>query len=368
MADAALGAAASQPPARAKVAAAFAAVYLLWGSTYLAIRFAIETTPPLLMAGVRFLVAGAVLYALVRARGAVKPTRSNWVAALIVGGLLLTLGNGSVVWAEQFVPSGIAALLVATVPLWMVLFDWLRPGGRRPGAMVIAGIALGLAGLVLLVQPGSLGGQAVNPIGAATLVAASIAWASGSIYSTRAKLPSSPLLATAMEMLAGGALLLIAGALTGEAIGFDPSAVSQHSGLAIVYLVIFGSLVGFSAYVWLLRVASPSSVSTYAYVNPVVAVILGWALAGEPLTARTLLAAGVIIGAVVLITVGRTAKSDASGSAVPGEAREVEAGRSSGEGGEPRGRGRGSEPVGPGGPRVAKRPKGLRGNAKVRRK
>lgn len=295
------------PPARSRVIAAFAAVYLLWGSTYLAIRFAIETMPPLVMAGVRFLVAGTVLYTLVRARGAAKPTRANWLAALIVGGLLLACGNGSVVWAEQLVPSGITALLVATVPLWMVLFDWLRPGGRRPRAMVIAGIALGLVGLVLLVQPSSFGGRAVNPVGAATLVVASIAWAAGSIYSKHSKLPPSPLLATAMEMLAGGALLVVVGSLSGEVAAFDPSAVSLRSGLALGYLVIFGSLVGFSAYVWLLRVASPSSVSTYAYVNPVVAVILGWALAGESLTLRTLLAAGVIIGAVVLITLGRSA-------------------------------------------------------------
>jgi drug/metabolite transporter (DMT)-like permease len=313
VADALLSAAPSTQPARSRVIAAFAAVYLLWGSTYLAIRFAIDTIPPLAMAGVRFLVAGAVLYALVRARGAAKPTRANWVAALIVGGLLLACGNGSVVWAEQLVPSGIAALLVATVALWMVLMDWLRPGGRRPGALVIAGIALGLGGLVLLVQPSSFGGQAVNPVGAATLVVASIAWAAGSIYSTRAKLPSSPLLATAMEMLAGGALLVIAGALTGEVTSFDPDAVSLRSGLALLYLVIFGSLVGFSAYVWLLRVASPSSVSTYAYVNPVVAVILGWALAGEELTIRTILAAGVIVGAVVLITLGRSAKGSGGG-------------------------------------------------------
>lgn len=313
MADAALSSAPARRPARSMVVTAFAAVYLLWGSTYLAIRFAIETMPPLIMAGARFLVAGTVLYTLVRARGAAKPTRANWVAALIVGGLLLACGNGSVVWAEQLVPSGIAALIVATVALWMVLFDWLRPGGRRPGAMVMAGIGLGLGGVVLLVQPSSFGGQAVNPIGAATLVAASIAWAAGSIYSTRSKLPSSPLLATAMEMLAGGALLMIVGTLTGEVTSFDPSAVSLRSGLALLYLVIFGSLVGFSAYVWLLRVASPSSVSTYAYVNPVVAVILGWALAGESLTLRTILAAGVIIGAVVLITLGRSASGSGGG-------------------------------------------------------
>lgn len=313
MTDAFPSRAPSTAPARSRVVVAFAAVYLLWGSTYLAIRFAIETMPPLLMAGARFLVAGTVLYAVVRSRGAAKPTRANWSAALIVGGLLLACGNGTVVWAEQLVPSGIAALLVATVALWMVLFEWLRPGGRRPGAAVVAGIALGLCGVVLLVQPSSFGGQAVNPIGAAALVAASVAWAAGSIYSKHAKLPSSPLLATAMEMLAGGALLMLVGSLTGEMTSFDPGAISLHSALALLYLVIFGSLIGFSAYIWLLRVASPSRVSTYAYVNPVVAVFLGWALADEPLTARTLLAAGVIVGAVVLITLGRSGKKGEGG-------------------------------------------------------
>ena len=297
-----------------KVAAAFAAIYLLWGSTYLAIRFAIETTPPLLMAGARFLIAGTVLYAWVRARGAPRPTWQHWIAASTVGGLLLLCGNGSVVWAEQDVPSGIAALLVATVPLWMVLFDWLRPGGTRPGGTVIAGIALGFGGLVLLVQPGSFGGRAVDPIGAATLTAGSIAWAAGSIYSTRARLPA-PLVATAMEMLAGGALLIIVGAIGGEFAGFDPRAVSPRSAGALLYLVVFGSLIGFSAYIWLLGVVSPSRVSTHAYVNPIVAVMLGWALAGEPLTARTILAAMVIIGAVVLITMGGTR---------PAEEREAE--------------------------------------------
>jgi drug/metabolite transporter (DMT)-like permease len=293
-------------PSRAKVGTAFAAVYLIWGSTYLAIRFAIETIPPFLMAGARFLIAGALLFVWVRSRGAPKPTRSQWIAALVVGGLLLAGGNGGVVWAEQRVPSGITALLVATVPLWMVLLDWLRPGGARPGPGVVGGIVLGLGGIALLIQPGSfMAGSAVDPIGAAVLGLAALSWAVGSLYSRHAKLPSMPLLATSMEMLAGGALLVVMGLATGEASDVVPSAISGRSATALLYLVIFGSLVGFTAYVWLLRVASPARVSTYAYVNPVVAVILGWAFASEPLTARTLVAAAIIVGAVALITIGR---------------------------------------------------------------
>lgn len=294
---------------RAKLVAAFAAVYVIWGSTYLAIRFAIETIPPFFMAGARFLIAGGVLYAWVRLRGAERPTRAQWGAATIVGGLLLLGGNGAVVWAEQYVPSGLASLLVATVPVWMVLLDWARAGGTRPSAVVLAGVALGLGGLVLLVDPRSLAsGSAADPIGAAVLVLGSLAWAVGSLYSKRAKMPTVPLLATGMQMLAGGALLVLAGLLTGEVARFAPHAVSARSVSALMYLVVFGSLVGFTAYIWLLRVATPAQVSTYAYVNPVVAVFLGWALAGEPLTPRTLLAAAVIVGAVVLVTAGRAVK------------------------------------------------------------
>lgn len=305
---------------RVKVVAAFASIYLIWGSTFLAIRFAIETIPPLLMIGVRFLVAGMVLYIWVRARGAERPTRAHWISATIVGALLLLCGNGAVAWAEQHVPSGIAALLVATMPLWMVLLDWLRPGGTRPSATMITGVALGLAGLALLLDPGArgggvggAGGQAVDAVGAATLVAGSLAWAAGSLYSARARLPSTPLLATAMQMLAGGVLCLILGALMGEATAFDVHAVSPRSALALLYLIVFGSLIGFTSYIWLLRAVHPARVSTYAYVNPVVAVILGWALADEPLSSRTVVAAGIIIGAVALITVGRSAMGRGKG-------------------------------------------------------
>lgn len=303
MADAASRASAP----RAKVIAAFAAVYLIWGSTYLAIRVGVETIPPFLMAGIRFLIAGGVLYLVVsaRERDRPRPTRANWGAAFAVGALLLLGGNGLVVWAEQRVPSGITSLLVATVPLWMVLLDWMRPRGTRPPVVVMLGIAVGLAGLVLLVDPRSGGGAGVDRVGAAVLIVGSLSWAAGSLYSKRARLPASPLLATAMEMLGGGALLIVAGVATGEVGRFAPHAVSVRSALALLYLVAFGSLVGFTAYVWLLRVATPSAVSTYAYVNPVVAVFLGWLILSEPLTHRTLMAAGVIVAAVALITAGQ---------------------------------------------------------------
>jgi drug/metabolite transporter (DMT)-like permease len=293
-------------PPRWQVATAFAAIYLIWGSTYLAIRIAIETFPPFLMAGIRFLIAGAILYPWSKLHGAPQPSRAHWLAATVVGGLLLLGGNGGVVWAEQHVPSGLTALLIGTVPLWMVLLDWLRRNGVKPSNSVIVGLMLGFVGITLLIGPGKIaGGRQVDLVGAAVLILASLSWATGSLYSRRAQLPASPLLATAMEMLAGGALLFVAGLLAGEWTRFNLSALSLRSWLALGYLIVFGALVGFTAYIWLLRVSTPAHVSTYAYVNPVVAIFLGWAFAGEPLTARTLLAAAVIVAAVVIITTYR---------------------------------------------------------------
>ena len=296
---------------RAQVLAAFAAVYVVWGSTYLAIRFAIETLPPFLMAGTRFLASGAALYAWTRARGAPRPTRLHWRETAVVGAFLLVGGNGGVAWAEQRVPSGLAALLVATVPLWMVLLEWWRSGGVKPGWRTWAGIATGFLGLGILVGPAELlGGGAADGVGAAALVAASVLWAVGSVYSRRAALPESPLQATGMEMLAGGAMLVLVGSAAGEWGRLDPGAVSGRSLLALAYLVVFGSGVGFTAYVWLLKHVEVAKVSTYAYVNPVVAVFLGWLLAGEAVTARTLAAAAVIVVAVAFITSSRKSGSD----------------------------------------------------------
>ena len=294
-------------PKRWQLVLAFASVYLIWGSTYLAIKFAIETIPPFFMAGVRFLISGAILYTWARLRGAPRPTRIYWKTASIVGILLLLGGNGGVVWAEQRVPSGVAALIVAIVPVWIAIMEWLHPGGRRPGWQVTAGLASGTMGLLLLASPGeSALGARVDLIGAGALVIATLCWATGSIKAKHSPLPDSPLLATGMEMLAGGAALMLMGLITGEAGQVNFGAMSEKSLLALLYLTTFGSLVGFTAYVWLLKVGSPTRAATYAYVNPVVAVFLGWLFANEPITPRTILAALVIVGGVVLITSAKT--------------------------------------------------------------
>jgi drug/metabolite transporter (DMT)-like permease len=287
------------------VIAAFASLYVIWGSTYLAIRIAIETLPPFLMAGTRFLAAGAILYAVARSRGAPRPTRAHWRSAAIIGFLLLMWSNGSVVWAETRVPSGITSLLVTTVPLFMVLIHWMRRDGERPRLGVAAGIVLGLAGVAFLVEPGT-GGERLDPLGALVLCIAPIAWAWGSIWSRHADLPESPILAIGMEMLAGGALLLVLGLLVGESAQVHVAAISARSVAAWAYLTVFGALVGFTAYLWLLQVSTPAKVSTYAFVNPVVAVFLGWAFANETVTPRTLIAAAAIVGAVALITLTRS--------------------------------------------------------------
>jgi drug/metabolite transporter (DMT)-like permease len=289
----------------AMVWAALGTVYMVWGSTYLAIRVAIDTIPPFLMAGVRFLVAGAVLYAVAIGRGereADRPGPREWRAAAVAGILLLVCGNGAVVWAEQHVDTGPTSLIIATVPLWMVLIAGLvlREGvsGRE-----ILGIILGLAGLVVLVGVPGEGG--LHAAGAALLLVASLSWASGSMYSRRAPLPRRPLVSTAMQMLVGGAGLAVLGGLTGELAELELSRVTLASALGLVYLIVFGSLVAFSAYVWLLQNARTSLVSTYAYVNPVVAVFLGWAILDEPITAATVMAGAVIVAAVALIVTGR---------------------------------------------------------------
>ncbi len=286
--------------------AAFSAIYLIWGSTYLAIRYAIETIPPLLMAAGRFLAAGTAVYLWARWRGAPRPDRAGWLAAALVGGLLLLGGNGGVVWSEQHVPSGLAALLVSTVPLWMVLLDWARRDGSRPQVQTVVGIAAGFAGVGLLVEPSAgLSAGRVPWLPALVLIGASLSWSLGSILSRTAYMPRSPVLAGGMQMVSGGTLLLGASWLRGEWAMFHPEQLSLRSAAGWAYLVVFGSVIGFIAYVWLLREVSPASVSTYAFVNPAVAVFLGWALADEPLTPRILSSMVLIISAVVLVTLRR---------------------------------------------------------------
>lgn len=294
----------SLPPLKRNwsVPLAFCAIYLVWGSTYLGIRFAIETFPPFVMASIRFLLAGAILYTVMRWRGEPAPTRAQWRSTAIVGALLLFGGNGGVTLAEVYIPSGLAALLVAIVPFWMVLMDWLRPGGIRPRRGVFAGLGLGFLGLALLIGPSALlNGGSVNLIGVAILLVSTVAWASGSISARYLGLPRSPLLTTGMEMLCASVLFAAAGLVTQEWAHFDPSAVSLHSALALFYLVC-AAFVGFGAYVFLLQASTPARVSTYAFVNPVVAVFLGWLLAGEPLTWNTIIAAFVIVSGVAMIT------------------------------------------------------------------
>lgn len=297
-------------PSRALVLSAFAAVYVLWGSTYLAIRFTIETIPPFLMAGVRFAAAGAILYAWARWRGVARPTREEWQSSFLTGGLLFLGGNGAVVWAQQWVPSGVAALLVATEPMSLVLLDSL---GRRskPQRRILGGLALGFAGVAVLIGPGEiLGGGRVHAAGALVLIFGAFSWAAGSLYSRGAKMPASPAMATALTLLGGGALLFVASLLRGEPFGFELAAVSTRSLLALLYLLTAGSLVGFTAYLWLMRVSTPARVATYAYVNPIIAVGLGALFAGEALTPRIGIAAAIIVGAVALIISARAHASE----------------------------------------------------------
>lgn len=279
------------------------AVYIAWGSTYLAIRFAVETMPPFLMAAVRFLLAGSLLFAVRRLAGDPLPRRIEARSAGIVGLFLLLGGNGAVVWAEQTVASSLAALMVSSSPLWMLILEAARPGGRRPALRAVLGIILGFAGVLLLVWPGGEEGLLqVNPWGAGALVFATLAWSFGSIYSRYAALPSSPLMGSAVEMLIGGLALLLVGAVTGEFSRLNLAAIHMRSWLGLLYLIVGGSLVGYTAYTWLLQVAPTSLVSTYAYVNPLVALAIGALLGNEIISPRTLLAAAVILGAVALTT------------------------------------------------------------------
>lgn len=281
---------------------AFAAIYVIWGSTYLAIRVAIDTIPPFLMAGSRFLVAGGLMYVWARlGKRAARPTAYEWRGAAMVGLLLMVGGNGLVTWAEQLITSGVAAVLVATMPLWMAALDARFFGGPRPTGLTVAGLLGGLLGVVVLIAPSAGDVRSVHPGGALLVVLAASLWATGSLLSRRVALPSTLTLSVAMQMLAGGAVLVVLGLATGEWSRVDLAAVSARSFFALVYLIVFGSIVAISAYVWLLRVAAPAAVATYAFVNPIVAVGLGWALLDEPVSARTAAAAVLIIGSVVIL-------------------------------------------------------------------
>jgi drug/metabolite transporter (DMT)-like permease len=299
------------------------AIYLIWGSTYLAVMVAIRTMPPLLMSSVRFLVAGAVLYAWARRRepGASRaPEGRQWLAAGTTGFALLLIGSGGIAWAEQRLDSGVAALLGASIPLWIALLDRLVFGSRLSRG-AIAGLGIGLAGVFVLVGPASNG---VNLVGAAAVLLSSLGWAAGSLHSRSSPLPGSPLLAAAMQMLAGGALLGVAGIAAGEVPRVHLEAVSASSLGAFAYLVVGGSLLAYPLYAWLLRNAPTRVVTTHAYVNPAVAVLLGWAVLAEPLTRSTLVAAAAIVVSVLLIVGSRAVPSRGKVLSFPGVRRNAE--------------------------------------------
>lgn len=288
---------------RARMFWAFAAIYLIWGSTYLGIQVAIETIPPFLLAATRFLAAGGVLVLWARVRGEPFPGAAVWRTAAILGSLFFVFGNGFVVWAEQHVPSGRTALLASTSPIWTVILESALDGWRRPPARVIVGIGLGMAGLLLLASPAA--GSAPVPVtGILALLGASLAWAIGSVYSHRHHLPASPTMATGMKMVAGGALLATVALGTGEAGRLRLESVTPASWFAFVYLIVFGSIIGFSAFTYLLRTTTPQLVGTAAYVNPLVAVLLGWAFAGEAVTSKMMIGALVSLSGVILIRWG----------------------------------------------------------------
>jgi len=295
-------------PPKWRVIASFTAVYLIWGSSYLAIHFAIESLPPFLIAGIRFTIAGLILFALARRGGAPNPGFKQWRSAMLLGILMFLVANGCLMWAQKTVPSGIAATLYATVPLWFALLGWLWLGENRPSGRVMIGLLVGFAGTALLVGPaGEIG--SVDPFGAFLVLVSAAAWAISSLLSRQLHLSDSPMMVAAMNLFTGGLLLLGASLVTGEWATLDLGAIDPRSLLAVGYLILGPSVTAFSSYMWLLANVSPSSLGTYAYVNPVVAVFLGWLLAGELLTPRTIIASGVIIAAVVLITTARKAKA-----------------------------------------------------------
>jgi drug/metabolite transporter (DMT)-like permease len=293
-------------PSRGAYVLAFAAIYLIWGSTYLGIRVAVETMPPFLMAGMRFAVAGSLVFGYLRLRGAPWPTRRQWRDQAIIGIFLLLGGNAVVSWCEERTPSGITSLMIGAGPLVVVLFDWVRPGGKRPTVGLALGVAVGIAGIALLLGPDAIP-QGYRPpaIDIIALFASTISWWTGSFYSKHIADGTSLIMASAMQMLCGSACMLLTGLLLGEGSSFHMASISTHSWEAFAYLVVAGSIVAFPVYVWLLEHCTPAKVSTYAYVNPVVAVVLGWLVLGEPLNPRMLLAAAIIVGAVAIITIGR---------------------------------------------------------------
>ena len=289
-------------PRRIQLIIAFAALYIIWGSTYLAIFFAIQSIPPFLMAGARFFLAGLIMFAIARLQGPLKSTWSDWKNSLIVGACLLLCGNGGVTISEKFIDTGLASLIVATVPIYMTLLGWLVGMTKRPSGIVWAGLAGGFLGVAMLLGPElRLSGGSRAAIGMSILLVTSFIWSAGSLYSRGIKHVSAPFFASAQQMFCGGLLLMLAGLSAGELKDIHLDRITALSFGAFAYLVLIGAIVGYTAYFWLLRNCDPAKVATYAYVNPVVAVLLGALFAHEVVTTRTLLAAVLIIGSVALI-------------------------------------------------------------------
>jgi len=287
---------------RTRIMLAFLAVYLVWGGTYLAIRFAVAVIPPFFMGATRMLTAGLLLYAAVRLRGAPAPSLTDMRTAALSGLLMLGIGNGSVMWAAQVVPSGILSLIIAGVPLWMVVAEWLRPGGTRPRAHALAGVGVGLVGITILIGPRILGGGNVDPVGALVLVLGSMSWAIGSVMSRHWPRPTSALISVSLQIIAAGVAFAIASVVSGELLRFGIDQLTTRAMLSWMYLVFGGSLIGYTAYVYLLSAVTPAKAATYAYVTPVIAVLVGWAFGGEALGPRTIAAASVILASVAITT------------------------------------------------------------------
>ena len=289
---------------------AFFAVYFVWGSTYLAIRIAIETMPPLIMLGFRFGVAGLIMLAFFLLRGEKIPGLIQWRNAAIASGLMLVMGTGTVSVALGYVPSGMAALVITTVPLWMAMLNWLWKKGPRPTRLFFVGFIMGLTGVSLLIDPATfIGTRTEGVIAIIAIMMGAVAWSVGSLYGRDADVPSNPFMSTAIQMTAGGLLLVLTGLLRGEQLVISAELFSVRSIAAWFYLVIFGSFIAFSAYIWLMKNTSPAKVATYAYVNPVIAVYLGWALASEPITPRIIIASLLLVSAVVIVLRYGTAKA-----------------------------------------------------------
>lgn len=291
---------------RVKIAIAFCAIYVIWGSTFLATRFAVRTIPPFVVSGSRFFLAGVVLFCFARTRTSEKVTARMWASASVMGTLFFVICHGGLSWAAQHVPSGISALLMASVSMWTALIEIVARSKSRPGLRVMVSLLVGFAGLTLLVvKPELLAGSHVGSLGATVALIGAFSWALGTVLTKRVPRPESTILSAGMQMMCGGGLLLIVAVVSGQTAGWSPQGISSQGFLAMAFLTLIGSLVGFTCYVWLLGQCSPTQVATYAYVNPIIALILGWAIAGEQLTERSLIASVIVVGAVASIITAR---------------------------------------------------------------